>query len=486
MQFMNETAPVFLADIHRIFMVGIKGTGMCALAELLVSKGKHISGSDVQEEFYTDSILKKLAIPVLPFAEQNINADIDLIIFSAAYKPDSHPELLAAQKCSIPLMTYPQALGAFSKLQPSCGIAGVHGKTTTTAICGTIAAALKIPATVLAASAVKSFGDKSTLILGDDFFIAETCEYRRHFLNFNAQIIVVTSIEPDHQDYYPDYDSIYAAFLEYGLSLPQNGCLVFCADDSGALALSNDIAQKRPDIKLIPYGFSCDGDFKITKKPNHAGIFALDIFPDHFFSLRIPGLHIMLDAVAAIAVCSAILENLVGIPRSQQNAADFMKGIAAFSGSKRRAEIIGEVSGIMFMDDYAHHPTAIKMTLQGLKDFYPGRRLVVDFMSHTYSRTQALFADFATAFTDADVLILHDIYPSAREKAPEEWKVSGLALFNAVAKNSPSVKYFSKPLDAFTWIDDQLRSGDLFITLGAGDNWVLSQELFRKRKEEND
>ena len=192
----------------RIHLVGAKGTGVCALAELLVGAGAVVSGSDVEDVFYTDEVLAAIGVSVHPFSASNVGRGLNLVIHSAAYRPDTHPELIRARELHIPVMTYPEALGSLSSTRDSSGICGVHGKTTTTALAGTIARSLGLPAAVLVGSAVGAFGGRSTLTLGSELLIAETCEYRRHFLCFRPRRIVLTSIEPDHQDYYPDYESI--------------------------------------------------------------------------------------------------------------------------------------------------------------------------------------------------------------------------------------------------------------------------------------
>ena len=200
------------------------------------------------------------------------------------------------------------------------------------------------------------------------------------------------------------------------------------------------------------------------------------------FFLRLPGRHLALDATAALALCSILAEDL---GRSLETA-DFSSialALESFAGSRRRSEIIGEAKGVLIMDDYAHHPTAIKTTLAGLREFYPARRLVVDFMSHTASRTKALFDEFATAFESADEVILHKIYPSARE-APDP-SVSGEKLYQAVKASGMRASYFENPLDASGYLAGALRSGDLFITMGAGDNWQLGRLVHERLKSGN-
>jgi UDP-N-acetylmuramate--alanine ligase len=462
----------------RVHLVGAKGTGMCAIAEILKYSGALLSGSDVADEFYTDRILSELGIVVNQFDPLNIDSTIDIVIHSAAYNHETHPELLRAKQLGISLVTYPEALGAISRTMDSSGVCGVHGKTTTTALAGIVARACTLPATILAGSAVTGFGDRSTLFLGSRYFIAETCEYRKHFLFFSPNRIVLTSIEPDHQDYFPDLDSIMTAFKEYILLLPPAGLLVYCADDEGAAELASLISGLRPDIQLIPYGFSASGRFRIVNYTveHEQARFSL-AGSSASFTLKVPGRHVALDAVAAIALCDFIATG-AGHPLEHDSLMRIAEALASFTGSKRRSERIGEAGGIIIMDDYAHHPTAINTTLAGLKEFYPDRRLVVDFMSHTASRTKALFSEFSSAFNQSDEVILHRIYPSARE-APDP-ETTGERLYLAVKALGTAVKYFENPLDATDYLVESLHPGDLFITMGAGDNWKLGKAVHER------
>jgi UDP-N-acetylmuramate--alanine ligase len=463
---------------------------MTALAEILSADGAILSGSDVPEIFYTDEILSSLGVRVSgEFAAANLGPDLDLVVHSAAYRRDQNPELVEAQRRGIPILVYPEALGELSRVRDSSGIAGVHGKTTTTAIAGAMIAALGLPATVLAGSAVSSFGNRSTLIRGDRYLVAETCEYRRHFLSFHPRRIVLTSIEHDHQDYFTAYADILSAFVEYCMLLPRGGELIYCADDAGAREAVAALSGPRPDILLTPYGRSAEGPYRLTgyKTVSGKAFFRLEGF-DEEFELRVPGEHLALDATAALALSLSLrrAEN-GGAPASRDDVAAARGGLASFSGSKRRSEILGEAGGVLFMDDYAHHPTAIRETIKGIKSFWPERRIVVDFMSHTYSRTKALFKDFSASLDLADAVVLHKIYASAREQADES--VSGRQLYESVAARRASlgiggeVLFFEEALDALPGLEPWLRPGDLFVTMGAGDNWRLGAALFARRKQ---
>ena len=273
--------PENLSGVH-IHFVGIKGTGMAALVEILYHNGAIITGSDVEERFYTDEILESLGIKAKTFSKENITDKIEYVIYSSAYKLDKNPDLIAAVEKNLPCLLYTQALGSYSSLYYSCGVCGVHGKTSTTGLVGTILKELDLPTQTLVGSKIKSFGDTCTFT-SDAFkqldsnvenrknsvFVAETCEYQRHFMEFFPKNIILTSVESDHQDYYPTYESIRDAFVDYICKLPIGGNLIFCSDDKGAVETALIAKSKRGDINFIPYGindFSCDLGFNTNPK----------------------------------------------------------------------------------------------------------------------------------------------------------------------------------------------------------------------------
>ncbi len=471
------TLPESIAGL-RVHLVGIKGTGMAALAEVLAARGAHVSGSDTSETFYTDAILRRLGIPFAEgFAAANLPAGAVLVVHSAAYRPDENPELLAAAAAGVPMATYPEALGLLSARADSSGVCGVHGKSTTTALCGVILKSWGLPATVIAGTEVPVFGGRSTLVQGDRYLVAETCEYRRHFLNFHPERILMTSVEPDHLDYFRDLEDILDAFEIYGRSLPFQGVLVYCADDPGASEAARRIAARRDDLRMVPYGRTARGDFRITALETGRGMTRFRVSGSPIgFGLRVPGEHLALNATGALALCSEIWRAERGA--EPVDLASAAQAFVSFTGARRRSEIVGEAAGVLVMDDYAHHPTAISKTLAGIKAFHPGRRLVVSFMSHTYSRTRALLPEFGTSFGAADEVVIHKIYGSAREQ--EGATVTGEDLCREVAKHHPRVRYVAEPLDAAEPLARELASGDLFLTMGAGDNWKLGREVLAR------
>ena len=489
---------------------------MAALVEIFFSAGAVITGSDVAERFYTDDILEALKIKALPFSESNITKDIDLVVYSSAYKLDQNPDLVAARKLGVPCALYTEALGAYSERAFSAGVCGVHGKTSTTGIAGTILSELDLNAQVLAGSVINSFGKKcvytspaatackagncgktETAAAASQacdrvkkFFVAETCEYQRHFMSFCPRVILLTSVESDHQDYYPTFADIQAAFVDYICKLPQGGTLVYCADDAGAVETVQIALQKRPDIKTVPYGTKAAGPWRLEWREvkEQKNNFWTEALGEAF--LRVPGKHEVLDACGAAALCACLLRE------AGKNPSDYIeqikRGLEKFSGGKRRSEVTGRAKNsfgddIVFVDDYGHHPTAVKTTLAGFRDFYSGKKIVVDFMSHTYSRTQALLKEFAQSFDSADTVILNKIYSSAREN-PADFSITGKTLADEAAKFHKDVHY-KEDFDSAASFGAELLSkkagerypnGYLFVTMGAGDNWKVAQKIMEK------
>ena len=501
-------------DLHgaRLHFVGIKGTGMAALVEILAARGAVITGSDVSERFYTDEILEKRGIQARPFSKDNIRDDTQCVIYSSAYSPEKNPDLAEAVRRGIPTLLYSEALGAVSAQSYACGICGVHGKTTTTGLTGTILKELDLPAQVLAGSIIASFGDSvsgdsasgdstaggsctmtsaSYSHSADSIFVAETCEYQRHFMAFHPKKIILTAVESDHQDYYPTYEDIRNAFVDYCCLLPEGGDLIYCADDRGACETASLVAQKRPDITLIPYGTEAAGNAPDTYRLSFGRVeggrqyFTIGELGE--FSLCVPGRHNVKNAAAAIALCCRLL---AGYGKNPADCAEALRrGLLNFKGGRRRSEIIARTqtpSGqeLIIIDDYGHHPTAIETTLAGYREFYRGHRIIVDFMSHTYTRTAALLDEFAASFTSADSVIINRIYGSAREDASAS-PVTGEILAARTAEQHPAVCYrgdFEEAADeAFRQISEpsgaDYPDGYLFVTMGAGDNWKVGKLL---------
>ncbi|MBP5157698.1 MAG: UDP-N-acetylmuramate--L-alanine ligase [Treponema sp.] len=498
-------------DLHgvRLHFVGIKGTGMAALVEILSDRGAVITGSDVAERFYTDEILEKRGIQAKPFSTDNIDGGIRCVIYSSAYSPDKNPDLAEAARRGIPMMLYSEALGEVSARSYGCGICGVHGKTTTTGLTGTILKELDLPSQVLAGSVIASFGDRCTMTSSSfapgtrNIFAAETCEYQRHFMAFHPRKIILTAVESDHQDYYPTYGDILKAFVEYACLLPEGGELIYCADDRGASEAAALASRKRPDITLVPYGTSvakgggpgaatnaAPGCYRLSFGRVEGGRQYFSIGGLGEFALQVPGRHNARNATAAVALCCRLLAEY------GKNPVDYIeeikRGLLNFRGGKRRSEIIARTKTplgqeLIVIDDYGHHPTAIATTLAGYREFYRGHKIIVDFMSHTYTRTAALLEEFASSFSSADSVIINRIYGSAREDASAS-PVTGEILAERASAHHKAVAYRGEFAEAAEEVYRQISApsgadypdGYLFVTMGAGDNWKTGTILLEK------
>ena len=453
---------------------------MAALVEICVSRGAIITGSDVAERFYTDEILEKLNIKPTLFSADNNTQEIELVVYSSAYKIDENVELIQAKKLNSPCILYSDALGEISALAISSGIAGVHGKTTTTGLTGTIIKELNLPAQVLAGSSIKTFGN-CTLSIGHKYFVAETCEYQRHFMAFHPKNIILTSVESDHQDFYPTFKDIQNAFVDYGCLLPQNGQLIYCADDKGAVETAQIAHSKRPDIQLVPYGVNAEGDYKLTFGRVAAGKHYFTVGNYGEFTICVPGDHNVRNVTAAFALSVELLKT------DGKNPSDYLTklkdALCQFAGGKRRSEIVGRTktpSGqeVIFIDDYGHHPTEIKTTLDALKAAFIGRRLVVAFQPHRYSRTKALLKEFSRAFTAADELYLTDVYSAGEEPIAG---VNGELLFKAVQDSGQSHVHYQGTLAKLKeQLMSDLKPGDIFLTLGAGNLFTVGEALLKE------
>jgi len=332
---------------------------------------------------------------------------------------------------------------------------------------------------------------------GKNYFVAETCEYQRHFMSYHPKKIILTSVESDHQDYYPTYADIRKAFVDYICLLPPYGQLIYCADDPGAVETAGLAKQMRPDIELVPYGSNAQGPYKVVfgEVKNGRQYFTLNSLGE--CALCVPGEHNVRNAAAAVALCCGLIE------ADGKEISDYIdkikEGLLNFKGGKRRSEITGMSKSplgqdVIFIDDYGHHPTAINTTLKGFRKFYKGHKIIVDFMSHTYSRTQALLEDFAESFTSADTVIINKIYASARESS-DFFTVTGKKLADHTRMHHHDV-YYCEEFDEAAKKGLELLSepsgseypdGYIFVTMGAGDNWKVGTMIYDelKRGESN-
>jgi len=446
---------------QHIHFVGIGGIGMSGIAEVLLNLGHIISGSDLRESDTTRRLARLGASIQYGHNRENITG-ADVVVVSSAVRADN-PEVEAARAQFIPVIPRAEMLAELMRLKHAVLVAGSHGKTTTTSLVGTILAAADLDPTMVIGGKLGSIGSNARLGSGD-FLVAEADESDGSFLLLTPTIAVVTNIDREHMDYYEGMERLKETFLAFINRVPFYGRAVLCLDDPNVQSLIPSLKKR-----YLTYGFSTQADVQaLDAVPEGQGSrYELYYQGAHLgqVKLGLPGRHNVLNSLAAI---TAALE--LDIPFQT-----IVKGLAQVGVIHRRFETKGEVGGILVLDDYAHHPTEIRATLTALKTTFPDRRAVVLFQPHRYSRTEALLEDFATAFNQADKLIVTEIYP-AGEKPIEG--VSGKILCETIRKFGHKEADFAPDLDSLVekTAAEALR-GDVVITVGAGSIWSAGERL---------
>jgi UDP-N-acetylmuramate--alanine ligase len=436
----------------RVHFIGIGGISMSALAEILLENNFYVSGSDANSSLITQKLTEKGAKIYLGHNSKNIE-NVDLIVYTAAIAADN-PELLRAAELNIPLMDRAEFIGYLMKGHKyNVAVAGTHGKTTCTSMLSHIVMEAELDPTILV-------GGELDLINGNvrtgksDYFITEACEYKASFLKFSPYIGIILNIDADHLDYYRDLNHIKETFKMFSDIIPKDGYIVGYADDSAV----EDI-MKEANCNTLSYGFIKGNLIAQNIVFNENGCACFDVVKDDSklftITLSVPGKHNVLNALASIA--TSIILNV------PYNA--IINGLANFTGTHKRFEVKGKKNGVTVIDDYAHHPTEIRATLSTAKN-YPHNRIYCVFQPHTYSRTITLFEDFSKAFFDADELILADIY-AAREK--DTGIVNSNMLGDCIREKGVNCKNFHSFEEIVEYLQNVLESGDLLLTVGAGD-----------------
>ena len=456
---------MYLKKYH-IHFVGIGGIGMSGIAELLLNLGYKVSGSDLKASDITER-LQTLGGTIFEGHQADQISGADVIVTSSAVRNDN-PEVLAAEHASIPVIPRAEMLAELMRLKYSVAIAGAHGKTTTTSIVASVLARGGLDPTIVIGGKLKSIGSNAVLGQGD-FIVAEADESDGSFLKFSPTIAVVTNIDREHLDFYTDLDAIKSVFLNFIDRIPFYGLAILCLDNEPIQALIPKIKKR-----YTTYGMNTQADFQIrdvefAKRQSRFTVINRGQKLGRI-TLNLPGLHNVYNATASIAV---------GIELDVPFAA--IKGaLETLEGVQRRLEIKGEVGGITVVDDYGHHPTEIKTTLDALQECWPDKRKVVVFQPHRYSRTQALFDDFTRAFYQSDVLLVLPIY-AASEQAIEG--VTGQLLCEGIQAHGHKEVFFAAEMkDAVTHLKKNLKSGDILLTLGAGDVWKVGEQVLKELK----
>jgi len=453
---------MFRGRIRAIHFVGIGGIGMSGIAEVLRAHGFAVSGSDAAASETTRRLQSLGATVHVGHAASHVQ-DADVVVFSSAIAPDN-PELVQARARGIPVIRRAEMLAELMRLQDGVAIAGTHGKTTTTSLVATVLRAAGLDPTVIVGGKLNVLGSAATLGKGK-LLVAEADESDGSFLHLSPVISVITNIDPEHLDHYEDHDAIKDAFVEFAGRVPFYGLVVACLDHPDV----RDILP-RIDKRVATYGLAAQADYRASDLQASGLSTSFELVRRGTslgrFSVRMPGVHNVLNALATIAVADELAVDHAVV----------REALAGFAGVQRRFTVIGENRGVTVVDDYGHHPTEIMVTLEAARGAYE-RRLVVAFQPHRYTRTHHLFDELARAFDAADVVLLTDVYAAGESPIPG---ADSAHLAQAVAAHGHrDVTYVGAQAELVPALLKRSRPGDIVITLGAGSITRTGPELLR-------
>ncbi len=455
-----------LSQYKKIHCIGIGGIGLSAIAEILLSRGYEVSGSDMKESAETARLASKGARVFIGHRAENAD-EADLLVFSAAVGHDN-PEMKRAEERGIPILSRAQMLGLLmQEYENSIAVSGTHGKTTTTSMVSLILDRAKLEPTILVGGNLAEIGG-NVKVGHSRYFITEACEYMDSFLSLKPKIEIILNIDSDHLDYFKDIDHIVSSFDKFAHLVPGSGTII--AYDANPFV--NQVIRDLDNVVTFGLSENCDY-YAANIQFNEEGMPAFDVCHDGQLlsrvQLAVPGEHNILNALAAFTCACAL-----GVePQLTKET------LERYHGTQRRFDIVGTTAkGVKIVDDYAHHPTEIKATLSASENV-PHNKLWCIFQPHTYTRTIALFDEFAEAFEKADKLILAEIY-AAREK--NIYKISSAQLAEKIKETHPHKEVlFMEDFAAIAdYVDDQAQRGDMVITMGAGDIYKVGEMLLER------
>ncbi|MDL1892591.1 UDP-N-acetylmuramate--L-alanine ligase [Sphingobacteriales bacterium CHB3] len=456
-------------SIRKLHFVGIGGIGMSGIAEILIDQGFAITGSDKAESDNTERIASLGAKVYIGHDAKHLEADVDVLVYSSALALDN-PEIVEAQRRKLPVIRRAEMLAEVMRLKYGIGIAGTHGKTTTTSMVSLVLMEGGIDPTVIVGGRLHGLAGSNARLGKGEFIVVEADEFDRSFLSITPTVAVLTTLETDHLDCYRDLEDIKSAFIQFASKVPFYGFVVLCLDEPALQEIMPKIKKK-----IITYGLNGQADLQavdVRHKENASTFIVIREGKElGEITLQIPGKHNVQNALAAIAVG---LELQVPFARVKT-------GIEKFTGVFRRWEVKAEINGIMVVDDYAHHPTEIAVTLAGVKSGWR-RRVVCVFQPHLYSRTRDFYEDFGRSFFNADVLVLTDVYPAREE--PIQGITGELIANTAKEFGHKNVHYVPDKKNIPDFLMKMKKRGDIIITMGAGDIWKYGEEFIKKLKGE--
>jgi len=454
--------------IRKIHLIGIGGSGMSGIAEILLNLGFTITGSDLRSTEITERLVSLGARVFIGHSPVNVK-NCDVVVFSSAVKQDN-PEIIAARGRNIPVIGRPEMLSELMRMKYGICIAGTHGKTTTTSMTGTVLTKGNIDPTIIVGGRVADFGGGAK-IGKSHYLVLEADEYDRTFLRLTPVIAVVTNIDLEHLDCYRDMDDIQDAFLQFVNKVPFFGSVILCIDDSGVQRIMPGVERN-----IITYGISRQADVRAENIRFEEMVTEFDVVSFGTclgkITLHLPGLYNVRNALAAITVGREMGMKLE----------DVAEALEEYRSVSRRFEVKGESCGVTVVDDYAHHPTEIIATLKGARSGF-NKRIIAVFQPHLYSRTRDFYEDFGRAFINTDILIVTDIYP-ARE-APIEGVSGRLVAEAAQMAGHRNVQYIEKRDKLVDVLGEILKENDMVITFGAGDIHKVASDLWELLENRN-
>lgn len=458
-----------LTNYHHIHCIGIGGIGLSAIADVLLADGHEVSGSDMKLSDLTDRLVSKGATIYQGHSAQNID-DADLVVYSAAVSTEN-PELAEAYAREIPTATRAEVLGELMRgYRTNIAVSGTHGKTTTTSMISLVLEQNNLSPTILVGGVLEELGG-NVKAGGKEYFITEACEYMDNFLCLAPQIEIILNIDSDHLDYFKGIDHIVRSFEKFASLVPEDGTVIAYSANPFLCSLIEKLK-----CNVITFGFDKASTYHAAHIVfNEFGMPGFDLFYGAEkiaeVQLAVPGEHNIANAMAAFACC-----HLLGLEPSS-----IVKTLESFTGTERRFQFLGETPrGARVVDDYAHHPTEIMATLKAAKNI-PHKNLWCLFQPHTYTRTMALFSEFADAFTDADKIILAEIY-AAREKNTQQ--ISSASLAAEIQKRHPEkeVHFMATHEEILEFVQTHAEADDLILSMGAGDLTNLADTLARDKR----
>lgn len=476
-----------LSKIKKVYVIGIKGTGVVAVVQTLASMNIEVTGSDTKEKFFTDSVLQKLGIKYFEgFSIGNIPNDVEFIVYSTAYNAENNDEFRECVRRGLPMKSYPEILAELFNNRYGIAVCGTHGKTTTSAMLADVLKSAGADPGAVIGSRVIEWGGNA-LVGEGEIFVIEADEFQNKLRLYGPDAVILTSADWDHPDFYKNFADYKKAFSDFVAKIPKTGFLVVWGDSVATneiacsanceiikygLQSDNDVVVSNFQFLTLPTGTQTSGETPNPKSsiPNKLQTFDVSFGNENLgeFATQLVGKHNALNIAAVIAVCYKLNLDMEKV----------REGIRQFKGTSRRFEYIGERNGAILIDDYGHHPEEVRVTLKATREIYPEKNIIAVFHPHSYSRTETFLQDFAQSFDSADQVLVLDIYGSARENSGS---VSSKDLVDLINKyDRDKAAHIPTISEAVSFLKDKISGNDVVLCIGAGNVFEVAEKLADK------